>query len=187
MDPLGTLKIKSEVLDIPCPCIDRLVDDYPDGYPWHDRQTRWIYSAVGPQGDAINRFIRIPLIKTRLMHWLNYRYKAVGYLHWGLNYWVGAPNGDPWKDAAGSYIGGDMFIIWPGYRTAYPSIRLAAMRDGIRDFELLKMLGESDPAKAMELCRSKASDYLTHNTNVDEFRQTRKTILELLSKTPINQ
>ena len=187
MDPLGTLNIKPEVLTIPCPCIDRLVDDYPDGYPWNDEiQTRWIYSAVGPQGDAINRFIRVPLIKTRLMHWLNYRYKAVGYLHWGLNYWVGAPNGDPWQNAAGDYIGGDMFIIWPGYRTAYPSIRLAAMRDGIRDFELLKMLGESDPAKAMELCRSKATDYLTHNTNIDEFRQTRRTILELLSKTPVN-
>lgn len=189
MDPLGTLKIKSEVLDIPCPCIDQLKDDeYPDGYPWNDElQTRWIYSAVGPQGDAINRFIRVPLIKTRLMHWLNYRYKAVGYLHWGLNYWVGAPDGDPWQNATGSYIGGDMFIIWPGYRTAYPSIRLAAMRDGIRDYELLKMLGETDAVKAMELCRSKATNYLTHNTDVDEFRQTRKTILELLSKTPVNQ
>lgn len=185
MDPLGTLKIKAEVLDIPCPCIDRLIGE--EGYPWNDEiQTRWIYSAVGPQGDAINRFIRVPLIKTRLMHWLNYRYSAVGYLHWGLNYWVGAPDGDPWKDAAGSYIGGDMFIIWPGYRTVYPSIRLAAMRDGIRDYELLKMLGEKDSAKAMELCRSKATDYLTHNTDVEEFRQTRKTILELLSNTSSN-
>ena len=189
MDPLGTLKINPEVLSIPCPCIDQLKDDlYADGYPWNDElQTRWIYSAVGPQGDAINRFIRVPLIKTRLMHWLNYRYKAVGYLHWGLNFWIGAPGGDPWKDAAGDFIGGDMFIIWPGNRTVYPSIRLAAMRDGIRDYELLKMLGETDAVKAMELCRSKATNYLTHNTDVEEFRQTRRTILELLSKTPVNQ
>lgn len=189
MDPLGTLKINPEVLSIPCPCIDQLRDNlYTDGYPWNDElQTRWIYSAVGPQGDAINRFIRVPLIKTRLMHWLNYRYKAVGYLHWGLNFWIGAPGGDPWKDAAGDFIGGDMFIIWPGNRTVYPSIRLAAMRDGIRDYELLKMLGETDAVKAMELCRSKATNYLTHNTDVEEFRQTRRTILELLSKTPVNQ
>lgn len=181
MDPLGTDKIDAELIDIPCPCIDIAVFKGEGVYPWNDEiQTRWIYSAVGPQGDAINRFIRIPLIKTRLMHWLNYRYSAVGYLHWGPNYWEGAPNGDPWKDAYGDFIGGDMWIIWPGDNTCYPSIRLAAMRDGIRDFELFNMLGKTDPVKAMELCRNRVSNFYTHNTDIEGFRDVRKTLLELL-------
>ena len=180
MEPLGTHEIRPELIDIPCPCIDVLRGE--EGYPWDDDlQERWIYSAVGPQGDAINRFIRIPLIKTRLMHWLNYRYNAVGYLHWGPNHWESAPNGNPWADAYGNYIGGDPWIIWPGFQTVYPSIRLAAMRDGIRDYELLMMLGERNPAEAMEICRSRATNYLTHNTDVEEFREVRKNILEKLS------
>ncbi len=180
MEPLGTHDIRPELIDIPCPCIDVLRGE--EGYPWDDNlQSRWIYSAVGPQGNAINRFIRIPLIKTRLMHWLNYRYSAVGYLHWGPNYWESAPNGDPWQDAYGGYIGGDSWIIWPGDQTVYPSVRLAAMRDGIRDYELLSMLGEINSAEAMEICRSRATNYVTHNTDVEEFREIRKYILEKLS------
>ena len=180
MEPIGTHEISPELIDVPCPCIDVLRGEA--GYPWDDNlQTRWIYSAVGPQGNAINRFIRIPLIKTRLMHWLNYRYSAVGYLHWGPNYWESAPNGKPWEDAYGGYIGGDSWIIWPGNQTVYPSIRLAAMRDGIRDYELLLMLGETNSAEAMEICRSRATNYVTHNTDVKEFREVRKTILEKLS------
>lgn len=180
MEPIGTLKIGEEYIDVPCPCIDKLEGE--EGYPWGDSQTRWIYSANGPQGDGINRFIRVPLMKTRMMHWLNYRYNATGYLHWGLNYWYGAKDQDPWKDACDWQIGGDCWIIWPGDGIVYPSIRLAAMRDGIRDFDLLRMYGERDPEGAMRLCRSVAVDYLTHNTDIQNFRQVRREILETLAR-----
>ena len=187
MEPLGTALIGSEYIDFPCPCIDIKIFDNDGIYPWDDtRQTRWIYSAMGPQGDGINRFIRIPLIKTRMMHWLNFRYSAVGYLHWGANHWLAALDGDPWRDtqrldsSGKHYISGDTWIIWPGYRTVYPSIRASAMRDGIRDYELLLMLEKKDPAKAMELCRKVAINYETHNTDLDNFRSVRKDVLELL-------
>lgn len=180
MEPLSTHKIGAQYIDFPCPIIGSL--EGSEGYPWTDSQTRWIYSANSPQGDGINRYIRIPLIKTRLMHWLNYRYSATGYLHWGLNYWSGAKNGDPWTDASGWQLGGDCFIIWPGDNVVYPSIRLAAMRDGIRDYDLLKLLCEVDPAQAMSLCIETAYDYKTHNTDIEHFRKVRKTILETLEK-----
>ena len=180
MEPIGTLKIGEQYIDVPCPCIDKLEGE--DGYPWGENQIRWIYSANGPQGDGINRFIRVPLMKTRMMHWLNYRYNATGYLHWGLNYWHGAKNEDPWLDACGWQIGGDCWIIWPGDGVVYPSIRLAAMRDGIRDFDMLKMYEKLDPDGAMRLCRSVAVDYLTHNTDIQNFRQVRREILETLEK-----
>lgn len=181
MDPIGTHKIEPQYIDIPCPCIDRLEGE--NGYEWTDSQTRWIYSANGPQGEGLNRFIRIPLIKTRLMHWLNYRYHTTGYLHWGLNYWVGARNRDPWFDASAPMENpaGDMWIIWPGDHKVYPSIRLAAMRDGIRDYDLLKMLADAyGQAAADALCREIVSDTYTYTTDVERFRAQRKAILDRL-------
>lgn len=181
MDPIGTHKIEPQYIDVPCPCIDRLVGE--NGYEWTDSQTRWIYSANGPQGEGLNRFIRIPLIKTRLMHWLNYRYHTTGYLHWGLNYWVGARNRDPWFDASAPMENpaGDMWIIWPGDHKVYPSIRLAAMRDGIRDYDLLKMLADTyGQPVADALCCEIISDTYTYTTDVERFRAQRKAILDRL-------
>jgi hypothetical protein len=181
MEPIGTHNISDKVLDIPCPCIDVLTG--PRGYEYTENQIPWIYSAVGPQGEGLNRFIRIPLIKTRLMHWLNWRYHTVGYLHWGPNYWQGARvENDPWTDANGQFPGGDMWIIWPGDETVYPSIRLAAMRDGIRDYELLKMVSEKEGlAKADQFCNEIVQDTWNYSTDVEVFRAQRKAILDCLA------
>ena len=180
MDPLGTHKLDPEYLDYPCPCIDIMQGE--NGYEYTSGQIPWMYHAMGPQGEGLNRFIRIPLYKTRLIHWLNYRYHTVGFLHWGLNYWEGAPDGDPWKNASGSYLGGDMWIIWPGYKKVYPSIRLVAMRDGIRDYELLCMYEDKfGRAAADALCREVVTDYRTYDHDPKAIRKQRKTILEGLS------
>lgn len=185
MDPLGTRKIGSEYIDFPCPCIN--VMEGEKGYETTSSQTLWIYSANGPQGEGLNRFIRIPLIKTRLMHWLNYRYKASGYLHWGLNYWVGANNGDPWEDATrtkemlAENPAGDMWIIWPGDHKVYPSLRLSAMRDGIRDYELLQMLAQKrGQAEADRICTSIVTDCFNYTSDLEAFRAARKAILDEL-------
>ncbi len=185
MDPIGTHKIGAEYIDFPCPCIDVLEGE--KGYETSPSQTLWIYSANGPQGEGINRFIRVPLIKTRLLHWLNFRYKASGYLHWGLNYWVGANNGDPWEDATrtreilAENPAGDMWIIWPGDHKVYPSLRLSAMRDGIRDYELLKLLSDKvGQVEADRICTSIVTDTFNYTTDMEAFRAARKTILDKL-------
>ncbi len=43
--------------------------------------------------------------------------------------------------------GGDCWICYPAYKNIYPSIRLEAMRDGIVDYELLKMYSERFPGE----------------------------------------
>lgn len=180
MDPLETSKISAESIDFACPGVFHLEGE--TGYNWSSGQTRWIYQCMSPQGNGLNRFIRIPLLPTRLSHWLNYRYNTTGFLHWGLNYWAGAKNGDPWEDAGGSYPAGDMWIIWPGYQKVYPSIRLAAMRDGIRDYELLRLLEQKSSAEASALCRRVVSDPYNYVSDVKTFRAERRTLLELLSQ-----
>ena len=187
MEPLTTGKIGHEYIDIPCP-VTSMLDNNPYNifcqgpFEYGPEQTKWSYTCVQPQGNGLNRFIRIPLYKTRYIHWLDFLYDNVGYLHWGLNYWVGAPDGDPWTDAAGSYIGGDMFIIWPGPETVYASIRLSAMRDGLRDYDLLKMVAGISESDAKTFCRRVVWNSDQYETDVDEFRKVRKEILEYLSR-----
>lgn len=177
LEPIETGKLDPDLLDYICPKYDAIETQRATG-----NQVQWIYTCMSPQGNYANRFIRIPLLKTRIVHWMNYKLKAVGYLHWGLNYWHGAPNGDPWSDAFGQFIGGDMFIIYPGYKKVYPSIRLCAMRDGIRDYDLLKEVEAKSPAKAEEFCARlvKAND--SYDMDIDHFRELRKDILEYLSE-----
>ena len=92
----------------------------------------WFYTAWVPQGKWTNRLIDYPLIKTRLLHWLNVRYGATGFLHWGWNFWGDVMTGELQSP-------GDAFIVYPGPSA---SLRMEAQRDGIEDAELLWMLAE---------------------------------------------
>lgn len=176
-DAIETNKIDPRYLDYPCPTLSGI-----DTTRAVAGQTQWLYNCMSPQGDYANRFIRLPLIKTRIIHWCNYYYDAPGYLHWGLKYWQGAKNGDPFGDAYGQFIGGDSFIIYPGYKKLYPSIRLCAMRDGIRDYDLLRMVEEKDKALADEYCHRLVMGPAEYDLDLKDFRQLRREILEYLSK-----
>ena len=141
----------------------------------------WFYNCVQPQGDYANRFAELPWIKTRLTHWVNYRYDIEGYLHWGYNFW----RKHPWDNIASKELpGGDTHIVYPakeGYGIV-ESVRYEAMRDGIEDHELLSQLGEKDPAKAMELATRHIRGWADYDTNLKTFRQTRRELLEALSQ-----
>ena len=136
-------------------------DDGLDSIRQHVKRGKeaWFYTCLYPQGTYLNRFIQQPVLKTRLLQWLNYRYDFTGYLHWGGNYWTDDPFHDtdasiPSGDGKMELLpAGDAFITYP-WREKYSihsSIRLEAMRDGIEDYELLRALGKKDPAKAQAL------------------------------------
>jgi len=176
-DAIETNNIAADALDYPCPTLK-----FIDQCPAKEGQEQWMYTCMSPQGNYANRFIRIPLIKTRFVHWCNYYYDAPNYLHWGLKYWEGAKNGDPYGDACGQFIGGDSYIIYPdANRKVFPSIRLCAMRDGIRDYDLLKMVEARDPVKANEFLGLVVKGTANYDTDVANFRETRKQMLEYLS------
>ncbi len=94
----------------------------------------WYYTAWVPQGRYPNRLMDYPLIKTRMLHWLNYTTGTTGYLHWGWNFW------DVPFD---QFAPGDNFIVWPGKQTPRSSLRYEAMREGIEDYEYLRMLEDA--------------------------------------------
>jgi len=162
-----------------------------------DRQSKgdeaWYYTCLAPKGEWANRFVELPLIKTRLLHWVNFKHNIPGYLHWGFNYW-GSNSGiitaeNPYDDVSGMIVssgnilpGGDCWISYPGYKTIYPSIRLEAMRDGIVDYELLKMYSKKFPEKAKTMVGTTVYGFEHFDINIGEFRKKRRELLEDLSK-----
>ncbi len=172
-------------IDTWVPQLDYLHKDFAH---YHERQKAgdevWFYTCVFPQGEYANRFIEQPLIKTQLLHWINFRYGVTGYLHWGYNHWTQdspithttRPHGGP------PYLpAGDPWIVYPGSDGPLDSIRFEAMRDGIVDHELLCMLAERDPKAAQDIVSSHVLDFDRYDTDVTKFRATRRDLLRRLS------
>jgi len=141
----------------------------------------WMYTCVYPQGEYANRFLELPLIKTRLLHWINFKYNATGYLHWGFNYWLKVD--DPYKTLISPewfLPAGDPWIVYPGKNGLIDSIRYETMRDGSADYELLCQLKQKKPDLAQKLADRHILDFDKYNTDPKTFRRTRKELLEAL-------
>ncbi|MBN2446195.1 MAG: DUF4091 domain-containing protein [Phycisphaerae bacterium] len=143
----------------------------------------WFYTCIYPQAEYANRFIELPLIKTRLLHWINFRYGATGYLHWGWNQWIDtSPFTETTRPHGKSYLpAGDPWIVYPGSDGPLDSIRWEALRDGVADHELLSLLAECDPDAAMSLAKRLIRDFDSYETDVAKFRAVRHELLEALS------
>ena len=143
----------------------------------------WFYTCVWPQGEYANRYIQQPLIKTRLLHWINYKYDIGGYLHWGLNFWRGE---DPMVETAAVQSdglvlpAGDAWVLYPYKKHLIPSIRLEAMRDGIVDYELLRLLEQKNPELAKRLVNAMVYEFDKYDMDIVHFRKIRKQLLEAL-------
>lgn len=164
---------------------------YQEGYDFYTERQKsgdqvWFYTCLAPQGNYVNRFLELPLMKTRLIHWLNFRFGATGYLHWGFNQWRNGcnPYGETTfmnLEGGNTLPGGDSWIVYPDNGKLYSSIRMEAMRDGIADYTLLKMLEKKEPDLAKELCRQVVFNWALYDTDSDHFRMIRHLILEKLS------
>ncbi len=75
-----------DIVDIYVPQLDFMNKDY-DFYNNINKNSEgkeaWFYTCLSPKGEYANRFIELPLLKTRYIHWLNFKYNIPGYLHWG--------------------------------------------------------------------------------------------------------
>lgn len=163
---------------------------YKDGHKFYAERQKagdevWFYTCLAPQGNYVNRFLELPLIKTRLIHWVNFRFGATGYLHWGFNQWKGEPYGETTfmqLESGNTLPGGDCWIVYPDKGKLYSSIRMEAMRDGVADYTLLKMLEKKNPELAKELCRQVVFNWTLYDIDSDHFRMIRHRILEELAK-----
>jgi hypothetical protein len=112
----------------------------------------WHYTCWAPQDNYPNRLMDYPLIKTRLLHWINFLYGATGFLHWGYNYWA-----TPFY----KHSPGDNWIVWPGDDNGpRSSLRYEAMRQGIEDYEFLMMLVDSTRKANRALAKQAGIEYV---------------------------
>lgn len=142
----------------------------------------WFYTCLSPKGRYMNRFIDYPLIDTRLLHWVNFKYGLTGYLHWGFNYWQGEPFTYLEPNWGGNtYLPpGDSHIVYPGKYGPLSSVRLEAMRDGIEDYELLKLLEKRDAREARKICDSVVRSLTDYALDPSEFRKARQRLIKAL-------
>jgi hypothetical protein len=125
-------------VDIPGPKIDHLATWY-DSYREAQRNgTEICYYIVGIyQGSRYpNKTIDVPVMDSRIMPWLNYKYDLGGIKHWGWNSWTD----DPYNEV-GMHLG-DGWHVYPLPGGVLNSLRWEQMRNGIQEYEYFHMLGE---------------------------------------------
>jgi hypothetical protein len=95
----------------------------------------WFYTVgIFQNGSLPNKTVDVPLIETRLMHWLNFRFGLKGYLHWGFNAWTDDPIRAPGEHR------GDGWHVYPKRDGLLNSVRWEQVRNGLQDYECLWLL-----------------------------------------------
>lgn len=146
----------------------------------------WFYTALSPRGRYMNRFIDYSLLKTRLLHWINFKHDFKGFLHWGGNYWGPEPFKDtqPVINEGRTYLPpGDAYIVYPNRlrRTFSSSIRLEQMREGIEDYGLLRALAGRDAAAARRIAAEAVQSFTEYVREPARFREIHRGLLEAAS------
>ena len=108
-----------------------------------------------------NRFIAMPLERTRVLGLQMYQNGVRGFLHWGYNFYYSVLSKEkvnPFAitDCMGRYQSGDSFIVYPGKNGVLGSIRNEAFYQGLQDYSALKLLEE-------KLGREKVCAFLEEN------------------------
>jgi len=146
----------------------------------------WYYTCLFPRGRYPNRLLDLPLVKTQLLHWLNFRYGLTGFLHWGWNFWGPEPTKDtqPVINLNQTLLpAGDAYIVYPDRErlSVRPSIRLEAMRAGIEDYEMLAALGRRDRAVADALAREAVTSFTEYVRDPVRFHRIEARLVDALA------
>jgi len=150
----------------------------------------WFYTVgIFQGGSVLNKTVDVPLIETRLMHWLNYRYDLRGYLHWGYNVWTDDPINKPGEHR------GDGWHVYPAKDGLLDSVRWEQMRNGLQDYECLWLLENKisqmktalaprvaafidSRQRCVEIASQVIADYYRHTSDPDVLYQARRQAIE---------
>ena len=142
--------------------------DFPTVKKYQDMGIKvWLYGPMLYESKinswvGSSTFLDLPLVNDRAISWSCWKYRTYSWLSWGAG--AGWVNGwyDPesWKDASKARpeseaeftykkINGNALLIYapgviPNVSGPCPSIRLKAMRDGVQEYEYMRLLSEID-------------------------------------------
>ena len=104
-----------------------------------------VYYCCAQDSKVSNRFIAMPLYRTRCFGYQMYKYDVKMFFHWALNFYHSAlslKQVDPFQstDADGCYPAGDPFNVYPGADGPIKSTRLVVFKEALQDLRALKLL-----------------------------------------------
>jgi len=149
----------------------------------------WWYVCWEPGDPYNNLFVDQLGIQHRILFWQQYAHDVDGFLYWGANYWHGT--GDPWSDMAtvkdlSPSVYGDGSLLYNGnvvgLDSGCPSLRLAAVRDGVEDHTLLTLAASVLGDAFVDGVIAKITQSLTeYSTDTELFLAARREIYEALA------
>ncbi|MDY4541672.1 MAG: DUF4091 domain-containing protein [Candidatus Ventricola sp.] len=148
----------------------------------------WTYVCCAPEGKWLNRFLDSPLANGRLLFWGCAKYGMRGYLHWGYNQFGGVPHpfeatsARNWTGIGTSFPCGDAFIVYPGERGPWPSMRLEAERMGAQEACLLRALEKKDPQAHDALIAQVFTSFDAYDNDPDRLNAVHEELLRLLAE-----
>ncbi len=156
MDALSNLEFYQDgLLEMPIPANDRIEPFIEAGIP-----NLWTYYCCTQGLNVSNRFIAMPLWRTRSIGLQFYKFNIVGFLHWGYNFYNNMHSRDainPYLDTCAGYSfpAGDAFSVYPAQDgTALESVRILSFFEALQDvraFRLAeKLVGRERVIKELE-------------------------------------
>ena len=183
LDAIDTPDVASAI-DAPCPKTDGYETNraiYAAARTARPGGETWCYTCCFPGGRWLNRFLDGHLLNPLLLSWGCFIHGLDGYLHWGFNWFDGDytpfDTNDPWNLPPG-----DRTLVYPGPDGPWPSARLEAIRQGLEDLELLRLLARRDQARADAIARSIVRGFGDYDANVAAYRTARRKLLRALAE-----
>ncbi len=148
----------------------------------------WWYICVGPQYPYANFFVNCEGSQSRVFFWQQYQHDIDGCLYWSVTNWHGMKD---WSTADNEFYSGDGLLIYSGrrygMRSPIGSFRLENIRDGIEDFEYLK-LAESLCGKdaVNEVLENVTTGILEYTTDGEVIAAARVALAEMIMAAKAN-
>jgi hypothetical protein len=109
-----------------------------------------------------NRYSYSPAVESYMIPWITLKYNLSGYADWAYNSW---PK-DVFKFPVFRYTQGDEYWVYPGKSGPISSIRWELLKEGIEDYELVRVLQGAGCLK--EKNKDRAIELATKNPNGQE-------------------
>ncbi|MCK4325539.1 DUF4091 domain-containing protein [bacterium] len=175
MDALSEIVYgREKITDMPVPSIKVTKQFIEEGIPC------FTYFCCVPRGFYLNRLMDTPLIKIRMSGWLFYKFRVLGFLHWGYNYWYKRQTRqliDPFTEQSAKawpeWAYGDPFLVYLGPAGPIDSIRWEIFAESLQDYALLQTLGIDPDCKMLEVFK----DFDKFPKSEKWFKQARKKLV----------
>lgn len=150
----------------------------------------WTYYCVSQNVEVSNRYISMPLWRTRSIGMQIFKYNIEGFLQWGYNFYNNQYSDTPINpylvtDCDGSFPAGDAYSVYPaGNGEALESIRILSFYEALTDIKAMKLCesfyGHDAVVEAIEEVFGKAITFDTCAKSAEKMLAIRSRINEMI-------